>query len=72
MLEKAMLQDSLAKCQKASEFVDIILKRCKEHGGPVTDAKELYQMLSKFSDRDTKKFLRQEIQFQKAIHSWYS
>ena len=26
-------------------------------------------MLSKFSDRDTKKFLRQEIQFQKAMHS---
>ena len=45
------------------------MKRCKEHCGPVTDVKELYQILSKFSDRDTKKFPRQEIQFQKAMHS---
>ena len=69
MLEKTRLQNSLANHQKASEFVDIILKRYKEHGGSVTDVKELYQMLSNFSDHDTKKFLRQEIQFQKAMHS---
>jgi len=43
---------------KASEFVDVILKKCKEHGGPVTDLKELHQMTSKFNEHETKKFLR--------------
>jgi len=68
-LQKALLQDSLAKSQRASEFVDVILKKCKDHGGPVTDIKKLNQMTSKFNERETKKFLRLEIQFQKAMHS---
>jgi len=68
-LQKARLQDSLAKGQRASEFVDVILKKCKEYGGPVTNIKELNQMISKFDNRGTKKLLRQEIQFQKAMHS---
>ena len=54
---------------KASEFVAVILKKCKEHGGPVTDIREMNQITSKFNERETKKFLRQEIKFQKAIHN---
>ena len=52
---------------KASEFVAVILKKCKEHGGPVTDIREMNQITS--NEHEAKKFLRQEIKFQKAIHN---
>jgi len=54
---------------KVRDIADVILKKCKEHGGPVTDIRELNRMTSKFNEHETKKFLRQEIQFQKAMHS---
>ena len=55
-------QKALQKAPKASEFVDVILKKCKEHGGPVTETKKLNQMTSKFNECETRHFHRQENQ----------
>ena len=65
---KLKIQDSILKKQRANDFVDVILKKCKEHSGRITSISELNQLCSKYNDTDIKKFLRQEIQYQKATH----
>ena len=65
---KLKIQDSMLKKQRANDFIDVILKKCKEHGGPVTSISELNQLCLKYNDNDIKKYLRQEIQYQKAAH----
>ncbi|CAL4100113.1 unnamed protein product [Meganyctiphanes norvegica] len=67
-LLKKRLQDSLAKSQRANEFVDVVLKKCKEHGGPIMNVVELNEIISNYDAKNVKKFQRQEIQFQKATH----
>ena len=39
------IQDSLTKSKRVNEFVDFILKKCKEHGGPITIVVELENFL---------------------------
>lgn len=65
---KLKIQDSMLKKQRANDFIDVILKKCKEHGGPVTSISELNQLCLKYNDNDIKKYLRQEIQYQNAAH----
>lgn len=40
-------------------------KKCKDHGGPVTDLKELNQLVKNASENKLKKLLQQEIASQK-------
>ena len=43
--QKKKIQDSLAKSKGANKFVDIILKKCKDHAGPLTSVKDLDQFV---------------------------
>ena len=58
----------MEKCKRANELVDWLLKKCKEHGGPNTTLKELNLFMKSTHKEDKKKFLRQEVQFQKITH----
>jgi hypothetical protein len=39
------------------------------HGGPITSVNELERFVKSHKDNEAKKFLRQEIQFQKTMHT---
>lgn len=65
---KTKIAESMAKAKRANEQVDILLKKCKDHNGPITSIKELNVFLKSVKTKDMKKFLRQEIQFQKITH----
>ena len=52
---------------RAADFVDQLLKKCKQHKGPLTSASELKVLIDAKSP-DLKKFLRQEIQYQRVTH----
>lgn len=43
-------------------------KKCKDHGGPVTDVKELNQLVKNTSENKLKKLLRQEVALKKMMH----
>ena len=58
----------MEKSNWANELVDWLLKKCKEHSGPVTILKELNLFLKSTHKEDKKTFLRQEVQFQKITH----
>ena len=45
-----------------------ILRKCKEHGGPIITSKDLNDLLSVTEENDIKTSLRQEISFQKLMH----
>ena len=59
--------DNLKKKKKSIEFVDIVLKKCKEHHGLVTSVQELKQLVQKKSP-NLKSQLRLEIQYHREIH----
>ena len=67
-LAKKKIEESIKKAQRANEQVDILLKKCKDHNGPITSISELNVFLKTVKTKDIKKFLRQEIQFQKITH----
>ena len=52
---------------RAADFVDQLLKKCKQHKGPLTSASELKVLIDAKSP-DLKTFLRQEIQYQRVTH----
>ena len=57
----------MEKSKQAKELVDLLLKRCKEHGGPITTVKELNLFFKPTHKEDKKTFLRQKVQFQKIL-----
>lgn len=48
------IQDSLAKRKQANEFVDIILKKYKDHRGPLTSVEGLNRFIKNCSDQNGK------------------
>ena len=65
--QREKLLDNLKKKKKSIEFVDIVLKKCKEHHGPVTSVQELKQLVQKKSP-NLKSQLRLEIQYHRETH----
>ena len=65
--KKQRLRENLQKKVRANDFVDQLLVKCKEHGGPVTSVNEVKALVSKKSP-ELKTFLRQEIQYQRVTH----
>ena len=65
---KKRVAESMEKSKQANEFLDWLLKQCKEHGGPIITLKELNLFLKSTYKEDKKKFLRQDVQFQKITH----
>ena len=52
---------------RAADFVDQLLKKCKQHKGPLTSVSEL-KVLIDANSPDLKTFLRQEMQYQRVTH----
>ena len=65
---KKRVAESMEKSKQVNEFLDWLLKQCKEHGGPIITLKELNWFLKSTYKEDKKKFLRQDVQFQKITH----
>lgn len=61
--KKQRLRENLQKKVRANDFVDQLLVKCKEHGGPVTSVTEVKALVCKKSP-ELKTYLRQEIQYQ--------
>lgn len=53
--------------KRASEMIDNVLRKCKDHGGPLTSTDEVRALQSK-GDSNLKSQLRLEMQFQKLTH----
>ena len=64
-LSKKRVAKSMGKSKRGKESIDLFFKKCKEHGGSITTLKELNLFLKSTHKEDKKKFLRQEVQFQK-------
>ena len=72
--QRESYKDKLAalftKNENRHQFVYILLHTCKEHNGPVTNEKELMNLVESAKDKKSlKSSLRGEIQYQKAIHT---
>ena len=65
---KAKLNESFLRNQR-DDFIDTVLKKCKENDGRITNVEELQTVLSKYDNESLKKYLRQEIQYQKTVHN---
>ena len=68
-LWKTKVQECAAKKKRSMQYKSLLLKKCKMHGGPFTDLKELKEYVNSSNDKkELKKDLRQEIGYQKMIH----
>ena len=65
--QKERLLENLMKKRKTNDFMNGILKKCKEHNGPVTSVEELMKLVQ-IESPNLKTFLRLEIQFQRETH----
>ena len=69
-LWKEKIQKSMNNNIRMSQHKDLLLKRCKKHGGPLTSIAELKVLTNEQSDdeKTLKSYLRAEVGFQKALH----
>ena len=49
------LEESLKKKQRSNDFIDIVLKKCKEHNGSVTSLEELKILSGRNNSPDLKR-----------------
>ena len=67
--KKEKIKDNVEKRNRHNDYIDIVLRKCKAHTGPLTSSEELQAFLSKYSsDTNAKSYLRQEVQYQKLTH----
>ena len=64
---KKRLIERIQKSQKEGQFLNHLVHKCKEHGGPFTQIEEL-GTLPKDSPTALKKILRVELQYQRLAH----
>ena len=67
-LFKVKLKESLRKNNRDG-FADTLLKKCKEHDGPISSIDDLTKLLGKYDEESLKKILRQEIQYHKVFQA---
>ena len=67
-LFKVKLKESLRK-NKRDGFADTLLKKCKEHDGPISSIDDLTKLLGKYDEESLKKILRQEIQYHRVFQA---
>ena len=65
---KEKILKNLKNRQHMNDLIDILLKKCKEHGGPVTDMTDLNKCMKESPKKYLKRFLQQEISLQKLLH----
>ncbi len=70
-VKKEKIKENIKKRKRANDFVDVLLKKCKEHGGPVATGVEVSDRVESFkgSEAAAKQALRQEIQYQRVTHT---
>ena len=69
--EAAMKEKIAANLRKRTgmkKYREILLKRCKNHGGPVVTMEELKQLVKETEEEKLRSCLRQEIAFKKVMH----
>ena len=67
--KREVLKKRLAKGKRQGEFLATILHKCKLHGDPMTSLSELEAFIKDNKEnKEKKKSLRQEIQYQKLTH----
>lgn len=67
--KKEKIKHNIEKRQRHNDYIDVVLKKCKTHGGPLTSSEEMQTFLSQYSgDKNMKSYLRQEVQYQKLTH----
>ena len=60
---------AMKKKARTLEYKDVILRKCKDHGGPFVNIRELKEFINQTTDQNVlKRGLRQEIGFQKMLH----
>ena len=53
---------------KRHKFIDLVLQKCKSHGGPLTTVEELSELMNKkLPEKDLKSALRLEMQYRQSI-----
>ena len=63
------VEKSMKKKARIIEYKGVILSKCKEHGGPFVNIRELKDYINQATDQKVlKSGLRQEIGFQKMLH----
>ena len=68
---KEKIKSAIAKNVRKSQYKEILLRKCKEHGGPVTNLDELKKLAqSEMEEKKLKSCLRTEVGFQKALHQF--
>ena len=68
-LWKEKIQKSMNNNIRLAQHKDLLLKRCKQHGGPITSADELKMLYDRSKDEKIlRSYLRAEVGFQKALH----
>ncbi len=69
-VKKEKIKEDINKWKCAIDLVDVLLKKCKEHGGPVATGVEVSDRVESFkgSEASAKQALWQEIQYQRVTH----
>ena len=66
---KEKIKSSLQKKVRSAQYKDVLLKRCKDHGGPLLSAEDVANHIQKNNDKKKLKGeLRAEVGLQKALH----
>ena len=63
------VEEAAKKKVRSGEYEDLLLRKCKQHGGPMSSLTELKRFVNSSDDKVVlKKLLREEIGFQKMMH----
>ena len=66
---KEKIEEAVKKNTRTGNYRDLLLKKCKSHGGPVTSIEDVTYLVNKTDDKKKlKSSLRSEIGFQKVLH----
>ena len=65
---KERVKAAVVRSKRLGEFLGMVLRKCKIHGGPLTSVEELENFVREKNTERAKKCLRLEIQFQRMTH----
>ena len=58
----------MKKMLRSGEYSDVLLKKCKEHGGPLSSLIKLTNLVKNTKDKSTLKTFLRQVGFQKMLH----
>ena len=60
-INKKRVAEPFEKCKRSAEAVNTILRKCKEHNGPLTSVEEFQTFVSSSNPKEIKRLLRVEM-----------